>query len=264
MDDVLKLLQTFQGGTALQQQAPAAAASQPQEEKKREEEEEEDQSEAESEDNSAAAQFGQALGKKPAAKPAPKKEAKTPAKTAAPAGTGEASTPATFALDGRGQRFKDNLQRIASELLHKFVDASNTEKIPNPESSQEDKTAWSKKLKSVSSIAQSCAAQLKKVEVSPNKGGLEEQVQQLERLKEACVSFTALAQQLAKPNPNGTTILEALTTLDSNCPQISPTFPSSVLQKILAAQANLHLTFRKYEEYARVFSLEEKQAGFFV
>ena len=128
VDDVLKLLQTFQGGTALQQQAPAAAASQPQEEKKREEEEEEDQSEAESEDNSAAAQFGQALGKKPAAKPAPKKEAKTPAKTAAPAGTGEASTPATFALDGRGQRFKDNLQRIASELLHKFVDASNTEK----------------------------------------------------------------------------------------------------------------------------------------
>lgn len=264
VDDVLKLLKT------LPQSTGASAASGSDGARKEEEQDttvaattaEADPSEEEEEDEALPTQrLGLALGKKQPPKPKAAAKAKVvaapvgstlnpnPNQCESVAGTAEETrSNSTFALDGRGQRFKETLNKILSENDQKLLDQISFE--DEDLTSTEAKKNSNAKARAYNGILTSLSNLEKRIAKSPNKGAFEEEVLRFSNLTASVHALQKFNAELMKPTPDPTEIAAALEEIEQFPDRFAVRLGKATRQKLLDTKLNQCMTYRDFASYA--------------
>ena len=266
VDDILKLLKT------LPQSSGASAASGSDGAGQEEEQDatvaptaaEADPSEEEEEDDALPTQrLGLALGKKQPPKP---KAAAKPKAVAAPVGltlnpnpnpnqcelfagsAEETRSNSTFALDGRGQRFKETLNKILGENEEKLLEQVRFE--DDDLASAEAKKNSNAKTRAFNGILTSLSNLEKRIAKSPNKGAFEEEVRRFSGLTARVQALQKFNAELIKPTPDPTEIVSALEEIEQFPERFAVILGKATRQKLLDTKLNQCMTYRDFAAYA--------------
>ena len=263
VDDVLKLLKTLPQSSG----ASSASASDGQEEEQDTKvapslTTEPDPSEEEEEDETLPThRLGLALGKKLPPKPKPVAKAKAAAAPVGatlnpnqclgadpPGSVEETRSNSTFALDGRGQRFKETLNKILSENEDKLLEHLRFEDTDL--ASSEAKKNSNTKTKAMNGILTSLSNLEKRIAKSPNKGAFEEEVHRFSALTARVQALQKFNAELMKPTPDPTDIAAALEEMEQFPERYAVAIGKATRQKLLDTKLNQCMTYRDFAAYA--------------
>ena len=166
----------------------------------------------------------------------------------------------TFALDGRGQRLRENLQKVATVAREDMKELAVLQCYPESgEQTKEEKANQKKTLKKANQVLQTVQQHLKKVEASPNKGGLDKQREQLETCTNLASYLITCHTEFNKQAPDAEALYAAL---DSPEP-LGVIMDAAAWMKVLRARAHWHLLFREFQKYAACFCVDSEPAPCF-
>ena len=179
------------------------------------------------------------------------------AKSEKPAQSDVASRPAaehghaTVMLDGRGLRLKGTVSKQLEEFRRKFTPLLLFDESYN----WGDKKAQHGRQKSLSSLSNHVAALLKKIEDSPNKAGLAEELSQLDKLGEAVKAAMVLNAELGSAMAKATEMQNALEVIGNMA-----TCSKDVYFKIWEAKCAELMLFRNLAACCQAFAEDSPEA----
>lgn len=172
-----------------------------------------------------------------------------------PKDTAHSSAPdtQTFSLDGRGQRLQESLEKHIREVEKTLGCKINFEE--DFEDTKEAKKANQPRTKLLNSLLTSVKAQLRRVDESANKAGLQNKEKMLQALQEELKSLLTLSQLLQTSNPD----VEELNRAFEKSEQLleSSAFGLSMRRRIFDANASSLCVYRNWSGLASLYNEDD-------